>query len=56
MTGNRIFQKFGKESGARHLRAATTAPLPPSQYLPPPRARAETVTRPRRPCVSAVSL
>ena len=32
-TGKRIFQKFGKESGARYLRVATSNPYPRRQYL-----------------------
>lgn len=32
-TGKRIFQKFGKESGARYLRVATSDPHPRRQYL-----------------------
>ena len=49
-TGKRIFQKFGKESGARYLRVATIAPLPPSQYLPHPRAPRRSRARAVRAC------
>ncbi len=50
MTHYQIFEKFPYQSGAHHLQAATTAPLPPSQYLPHPRAPRRSRARAVRAC------